>query len=72
MPGREDNWAVKKDGGQFDAFTGATITPRAVINAVLNAVLYVQAHQRDIALAPNQCALIQQLDISEPLGEDHE
>ena len=57
ISGREDNWAVKKDGGQFDAFTGATITPRAVVNAVLNAVLYVQAHQRDIALADNQCAL---------------
>ena len=24
-------WAVKKDGGQFDQFTGATITPRAVV-----------------------------------------
>lgn len=28
------SWAVKKDGGQFDAFTGATITPRAVVNQV--------------------------------------
>lgn len=27
-------WAVKKDGGQFDQFTGATITPRAVVKAV--------------------------------------
>ncbi|QIW14940.1 electron transport complex subunit RsxG [Pasteurellaceae bacterium RH1A] len=27
-------WAVKKDGGQFDQFTGATITPRAVVNNV--------------------------------------
>jgi electron transport complex protein RnfG len=27
-------WAVKKDGGQFDQFTGATITPRAVISTV--------------------------------------
>jgi len=27
-------WAVKKDGGRFDQFTGATITPRAVVNAV--------------------------------------
>ena len=27
-------WAVKKDGGDFDQFTGATITPRAVVNAV--------------------------------------
>lgn len=25
-------WAVKKDGGKFDQFSGATITPRAVIN----------------------------------------
>jgi electron transport complex protein RnfG len=35
MQGANDqNWAVKKDGGQFDQFTGATITPRAVVNAV--------------------------------------
>nr|WP_314738970.1 electron transport complex subunit RsxG [uncultured Haemophilus sp.] len=30
----EAQWAVKKDGGQFDQFTGATITPRAVVNNV--------------------------------------
>lgn len=30
----DKGWAVKKDGGQFDQFTGATITPRAIINAV--------------------------------------
>lgn len=35
-------WAVKKDGGQFDQFTGATITPRAVVNAVKRAGLYAQ------------------------------
>jgi Na+-translocating ferredoxin:NAD+ oxidoreductase subunit G len=33
-------WAVSKDGGQFDAFTGATITPRAVVNAVHRALQY--------------------------------
>lgn len=27
-------WAVKKDGGEFDQFAGATITPRAVVRAV--------------------------------------
>ena len=27
-------WAVKKDGGEFDQFAGATITPRAVVKAV--------------------------------------
>ena len=31
-------WAVKKDGGEFDQFTGATITPRAVVEAVENAL----------------------------------
>lgn len=29
----DPHWAVKKDGGDFDQFTGATITPRAVVNA---------------------------------------
>ena len=41
---RDDNtpiWRVKKDGGQFDQFTGATITPRAVVNAVRRALEYI-------------------------------
>lgn len=38
-------WAVKKDGGIFDAFTGATITPRAVVGAVHRTLHYVQAEQ---------------------------
>jgi electron transport complex protein RnfG len=29
-----DKWAVKKDGGVFDQFAGATITPRGVVKAV--------------------------------------
>ncbi len=32
------NWKVKKDGGDFDQFTGATITPRAVVKAVKRAL----------------------------------
>jgi len=35
-------WAVKRDGGQFDQFTGATITPRAIVKAVLNTLQYYQ------------------------------
>ena len=35
-------WAVKRDGGEFDQFTGATITPRAVVAAVHNTLLYYQ------------------------------
>jgi len=27
-------WKVAKDGGTFDQFTGATITPRAVVSAI--------------------------------------
>lgn len=41
----ESRWAVKKDGGSFDALTGATITPRAVVNAVKNTLLYARQHQ---------------------------
>lgn len=41
-------WAVKKDGGEFDQFTGATITPRAVVKAVKRALLYFQDHQDEL------------------------
>ncbi len=37
-------WAVKKDGGEFDQFTGATITPRAVVKQVEKALQFVQAN----------------------------
>ena len=33
-------WRVKKDGGEFDQFTGATITPRAVVAAVFRALQF--------------------------------
>ncbi len=33
-------WKVKKDGGQFDSFSGATITPRAVVQAIENGLLF--------------------------------
>lgn len=41
-------WAVKKDGGIFDAFTGATITPRAVVAAVQRTLQYVQDEQAQL------------------------
>ncbi|WP_334018782.1 RnfABCDGE type electron transport complex subunit G [Alteromonas sp. S015] len=49
-------WQVKKDGGEFDQFTGATITPRAVVGAVREALLYAQANQTMLFNAPNTCA----------------
>lgn len=39
-------WKVKRDGGDFDQFTGATITPRAVVQAVHSALLYFEKHQQ--------------------------
>lgn len=41
-----DGWAVKRDGGQFDQFTGATISPRAVVKAVHNTLIYFQTHKQ--------------------------
>jgi len=43
-----DQWAVKRDGGNFDQFTGATITPRAIVNEVKNTALFFQQHQHEI------------------------
>ncbi|SDK87089.1 electron transport complex protein RnfG [Modicisalibacter muralis] len=40
-----DQWAVKKDGGAFDAFTGATITPRAVIGTIRRSLEYFAANR---------------------------
>lgn len=39
---QDKRWAVKKDGGDFDQFTGATITPRAVVQAVKHTVLFLE------------------------------
>ena len=38
-------WAVKRDGGQFDQFTGATITPRAIVKAVYNTLRYYKTNR---------------------------
>lgn len=37
----DPTFRVKKDGGEFDQFTGATITPRAVVNAVRRTTLVI-------------------------------
>lgn len=44
-------WRVRKDGGDFDQFVGATITPRAVVAAVYNALQFFDLN-RDALLAP--------------------
>ena len=47
-------WAVKKDKGVFDQFTGATITPRAVVAATLRALQYAQANSKTLFAQPDE------------------
>lgn len=49
----EAGWKVKKDGGQFDYMTGATITPRAVIKAVHKALQYYAQSHEQLFAAPS-------------------
>lgn len=43
-----EDWDVKRYGGAFDQFTGATITPRAVVRAVKNTLIYFREHRDEI------------------------
>ena len=55
----EKNWKVKRDGGVFDQFTGATITPRAVVQAVHLCLVYFDRHKKElIAQYEKQAALV--------------
>ncbi len=50
-----DSWQVRKDGGEFDQFTGATITPRAVVKAVKNTALYYSQNREALFSQPRTC-----------------
>jgi len=41
-------WLVKRDKGVYDQFTGATITPRAVVQAVKNTLLYYEQNAGEV------------------------
>jgi electron transport complex protein RnfG len=47
-------WKVKKDKGTFDQFTGATITPRAVVQQVLKTLQYYKEDRARLLKAANQ------------------
>jgi len=51
----DNRWAVVKDNGMFDQFTGATITPRAIVNAVKDTLTYVNTHKDSLFTRPNAC-----------------
>ena len=42
------DWRVKKDGGDFDQITGATISPRAIVKAVHQGLQFYREHQQDV------------------------
>ncbi|MGK2913447.1 MAG: RnfABCDGE type electron transport complex subunit G, partial [Porticoccaceae bacterium] len=51
----EDAWRIKKDSGHFDGLTGATVTPRAVVQQVHHALRYfAEDGARLLAPAPAQ------------------
>lgn len=41
-------WRVKKDGGEFDARAGATVTPRAIVKAARQALEYFHTHRDEL------------------------
>ncbi len=43
-----EEWKVKKDGGEFDQFAGATITPRAVVGQIKRVLEFTAAHQQKL------------------------
>jgi len=49
-------WGVERDGGAFDQFTGATITPRAIVEAVQRAVEYHETHREALFETPRETA----------------
>jgi len=51
----DPRWKVAKDGGMFDQFTGATITPRAVVKAVHNTLVYFNKNKDTLFNQPRTC-----------------
>ncbi|MCB1853815.1 MAG: electron transport complex subunit RsxG [Halieaceae bacterium] len=49
-------WAVRKDKGDFDQFTGATITPRAVVAATLRGLQYADANRQRLFEGADEAA----------------
>lgn len=43
-----EQWKVKRDAGVFDQLTGATITPRAIVKAVKNTLVYFEQNRETL------------------------
>ena len=51
----DSRWAVAKDNGMFDQFTGATITPRALVAGIKNTLYYFNKNKDSLLTRPNSC-----------------
>lgn len=65
-PSRE-RWKVKKDGGDFDQFTGATITPRAIVHQIAKVLQYFAEDRKNLLKEASKIKLPQTIDDSEPV-----
>ncbi len=54
-----EKWAVKKDDGVFDQFSGATITPRAVVAGVKQGLDFYHTHQAELFTAPKPATTVE-------------
>ena len=50
-PGLE-RWAIKSDGGDFDQLTSASVTPRAVVKAITETLIYFEKNRETILASP--------------------
>lgn len=49
-------WAIKRDGGEFDQLTGASITPRSVINAIRDTLIYFDGNREAVFAVVQEAA----------------
>lgn len=74
-PGRslfDTRWALERDGGDLDSITAATVTSRAVAEAVANAVTLYLTHKERLTAPPQPPLTLEELledDLEELLDE---
>lgn len=64
-----DQWKVSKDGGQFDAFSGATITPRAVVKGIKRGLVFFKDNRSKLLALPEEAVSFTS-DISNDIQEN--
>lgn len=69
---KDPQWFIKKDGGQFDQFTGATITPRAMVNQLRTSIYQATLSFDAIFSAPNECEVASEPQAKGGLSADIE